>query len=466
MAGRVAEAIDAHLQLLAVRPDLPDSWYNLAYLQRCDRRFEEALVSYGEALARGVSGAEEVHLNRAVILSEHLERGEEAEAELQAGLRLNPRFLTGWLNLGNLYEDWGDPARARAAYERALEIAPSNGRALARRTMIDIFTGTLGNASAQLRAALASPGISMEDAAELGFALGNALDAVCAYDQAFAAVAEANRASRQSAPVDRRYDPGKQEALVDALIAMTPPSIADVAPPAAPAPLFICGMFRSGSTLAEQILARHSRIIAGGELEFIPAMVRSRLQPYPQALAGASNALLVELRQSYLAELRAIHPSANLVTDKRVDNFLHIGLIKSIFPDARIVHTARHPLDNILSIYFLHFADGVGYGASLEDAAHYFGQYRRLMAHWQTRYPDDIFDLSYDLLVTDPEQAIHTLLGFLGLPPEPLMNQASATKSVRTPSAWQVREPLHTRSSGRWRNYEAQLAGVRRQLGL
>jgi hypothetical protein len=195
-------------------------------------------------------------------------------------------------------------------------------------------------------------------------------------------------------------------------------------------------------------------------------MVSARLQPYPKALAGASQALLAELRQSFLAELRAIHPDADLVTDKRVDNFLHIGLIKSIFPDARIVHTARHPLDNILSIYFLHFADGVGYGASLEDAAHYFGQYRRLMAHWRTRYPGEIFDFSYDLLVTDPEQAIQSLLGFLGLPPEPLLKQASATKAVRTPSAWQVREPLHTRSSGRWRNYEAQLAGVRRQLGL
>lgn len=132
--------------------------------------------------------------------------------------------------------------------------------------------------------------------------------------------------------------------------------------PDKPAPLFICGMFRSGSTLAEQILARHSRITAGGELEFTPAMIGADRQPYPQTLADASPAKLAKLMQNYLDELRAILPHADLVTDKRVDNFLHIGLIKAIFPDARIVHTTRDPLDNILSIYFLHFAGGVAYG--------------------------------------------------------------------------------------------------------
>jgi len=465
-AGDIPAAIQAHERLLAVRPDLPDSWYNLGYLHRCARQFDAALDSYAEALARGVAGAEEVHVNRAVILSEHLDRGEEAEAELRAALRLNPHYLVAWLNLGNLYEDWGEPLRARSAYEEALKIAPSNGRALARLTAICIFEGRATGAPAHLRQALGSPGISLDDAAELAFALGSALDAEGSYDDAFAAFSAANRMSRDAAR-GSRYDRDAQEALVDALISMSLPAAAERQDPQPPQPIFICGMFRSGSTLAEQILARHSRVTAGGELEYIPAIVQTRLQPYPQALAQAPAQMLTELQQAYLAELRSIHLAADIVTDKRVDNFLHIGLIKSLFPEARIVHTVREPLDNILSVYFLHFDSSITYGTDLADIAHFYGQYRRLMAHWKSVYGPDIFDFSYDEVVTDPEPAIRCLLDFCGLGWEPGCLAATPTGGpVRTASSWQVRQPLHARSSGRWRNYERHLGAIRDLPGL
>ncbi len=103
------------------------------------------------------------------------------------------------------------------------------------------------------------------------------------------------------------------------------------------------------------------------------------------------------------------------MTDKRPDNFLHIGLIKIFFPSAKIIHTHRNPLDNLLSLYFLHLDPGMAYALDLEDAAHWHGQYRRLMTHWGTLYPDDIFDLDYDALVCEPEHVIGDLLAFLGL---------------------------------------------------
>jgi hypothetical protein len=213
------------------------------------------------------------------------------------------------------------------------------------------------------------------------------------------------------------------------------------------------------------MLARHPRVTAAGELEFIPAMVRENLQPYPAALAAAPADRIGALRSSYLDQVEAIHPGWDRLTDKRPDNFLHIGLIKTLFPDARIVHTARHPLDNILSVFFLYFADEISYGTQLDDIVHYYVQYRRLMAHWQAVFGADILTLRYDRLVRDPRSELERLLSFCGLEwDESCLDEGRASAEVRTASVWQVRKPLHTHSAGRWRHYADQLAQVRAEL--
>ena len=224
-------------------------------------------------------------------------------------------------------------------------------------------------------------------------------------------------------------------------------------------------MFRSGSTLAEQILAMHSRVTAGGELDLLPSLIGESLQPYPEAAATAGAETFDRLRKAYLDRLRAIHPDADIVTDKRPDNFLHIGLIKTLFPDAKIVHTVRDPTDNILSIWFLHLDPGMAHAFELNDAAHWYRQYRRLMTHWKSLYPDDIFDLDYDALVAEPEPSIDALLRFCGLEwQKECLAFHRGTNAVRTASAWQVREPLYRRASGRWRNYATHLAELRKGL--
>lgn len=460
-AGRTFEAIAAYEQLLALRPDLPDSWYNLGWLRRQARRFPEALDAYREALDRGISGPEQVHLNRAVILSDHLGRPDEAQAELEAALGLSPRYVPALLNLGNLAEDRGLRAEARAAYERALAIEPANGLALARLAGVTEVAGADDPIVARLRAALARPGVDAFDQADLGFALGRALDAAGAHDEAFDAYRAANDAARATfGPAFPGYDRAAQERLVDRLIAAFPePSPATGDSPSSPELVFICGMFRSGSTLAEQILASHPKVTPGGELDLLPALIQAGLQPYPEAAAAADPG---QLAQFYLDGVRTLLPGAALVTDKRPDNFLHIGLIKAMFPAARIVNTVRHPLDNILSLFFVHLDPGLDYALDLEDAAHWYGQYRRLMAHWKRLYPDDILDLDYDALVAEPRPQIEALLAFCGLDwDEACLAFHEAGNVVKTASAWQVREPLYRRASGRWRHYARHLEPIR-----
>ena len=458
--GRVEEAIDAYRLYLERRPDSATSWFNLAWLERRARRFEEALESYARARALGIDGPEEVHLNRAAILADDLAEPERAEAELRRALALAPAYVPALLNLGNFHEDRGERAEARAAYARAVEADPGNALALARLAGVTPVEGGADAMSALLRRALARPGQSPGERADLGFALGQRLDSAGAYEEAFSAFEAANAAARAGAPP---YDPAAAEALVDRLIGAFP------APRAASggseeAPLFICGMFRSGSTLAEQILAGHSRIAAGGELDLVPALVAARGPSYPEAAADAG--WIAEARAAYLAGIRGRRPGDALLTDKRPDNFLHIGLIKAMFPDAKIVHTRRDPLDNCLSVYFLHLDPAMSYALDLASAGHWYRQQERLMAHWKSLYPDDIFELDYDALVAAPRETVEPLLAFLGLGWEEgclAFHQAPAV--VRTASVWQVRQPLYRRSSGRWRNYERHLGPLRRALG-
>jgi tetratricopeptide (TPR) repeat protein len=465
-AGHFAEAEAAYLRVLASRPDLPDTWYNLARLQRRAGRFDAALASYQQALDRGVAAPEEVHLNRGVIYSDCLRQDDAAERELQAALALNPDYVPALLNLANLREDFGKQADAAALYEKILALQPRCYIALARYAGLQKILRPDDPLIARLRAAIADPAAAPADRADLGFALGKMLDSCSAWDAAFAAYTAANRDSRQSAGLSAAYDRRAHEAFIAALIAGFQPGQTTAARlPRSTRPVFICGMFRSGSTLAEQILSAHSRVAAGGELAFLPSLVRAELSPFPKTMATITQPQLDELAARYLQMLATLFPQRERVTDKRPDNFLYIGLIKRLFPDARIVHTVRNALDNCLSIYFLHLDHSMSYSFDLADIGHYYVQYRRLMAHWKTLYGADILDLDYDALVQEPRPAMEQLTAFCGLEwQEACLSFEQSARAVKTASVWQVRERLYRRSSGRWRNYAAQLASLQAQL--
>ncbi|MDQ3483218.1 MAG: sulfotransferase, partial [Pseudomonadota bacterium] len=384
LAGRTDEAIDAYKQLLEREPDLPDSWYNLGWLLRQARRYDASLAAYRQALDRGVSEPEEVHLNQAVILSDHLARPEEAEVELRAAIALNPRYLPALLNLGNLHEDRGNRNDAEAAYRSALDVAPGHGPALSRLAgVVDAQSQIGAELVERLNGALSSTQGAAERA-DLGFALGRLLDARGEFEPAFATYEDANRASRESFGRGfAAYDRTAHERLIDRLIAsfVEPLSRTD----GEDAPIFICGMFRSGSTLVEQILSSHSRVSSGGELDLIPA-IAARIADYPEGVADAGEAALSAWRRFYLDGIAPFASGDCLITDKRPDNFLHIGLIKTLFPNAKIIHTHRNRLDNLLSLYFLHLDPRMSYALDLADASHWYGQHERLMAHWKRLY--------------------------------------------------------------------------------
>jgi tetratricopeptide (TPR) repeat protein len=458
--GRVAEAIEAYRRLLAAYPELPDSWYNLGWLLKRAGHADDALAAYAEALARNVPEPEEVHVNRAAIYSDQLSQPRAAFDALQEALRLNPDYLPALLNLGNLGEDVGDAGAARNAYERALQVSPRNAIALSRLAGLDRAASIDDPMIGRLQAALEAHALPLADAALLLFSLGRLYDSCAAYDQAYRTMEAANEHARRAAgnaiaPFDAAAEAARADALAQAYSAAGRP--ADGIPGPSPAPVFIVGMFRSGSTLLEQVLGAHSAIEAGGELDMVPRIARE-LGDEARAQARAPTAAIRTCAEAYLDRLRRLHPDAALVTDKRPDNFWHVGLIKRLFPTAKIINTRRNPLDNLISVWALYLDAAMNYSFRIEDIAGHILAERRMMAHWNRLYPGTILTVEYEGLVKEPEAEITRVLSFIGQSFESVCLEFHRTsKPVRTASVWQVREPLHDRSIGRWRHYEAAL---------
>ena len=475
--GRRLEAIDIFRQVLAESPDASEGWYELGYLLKAEGQFEEALVAYEKALAIGISRPEEVHLNRAVIYSDHLRRDADAERELEAALSLAPTYLPALLNRGNLHEERGEKTEALACYD---SVFSGNGdsadphrdlrfEALARSAKLRPPTSVDDPLLQRLQDATAAPAGNVVRA-NLLFALGQAYEKLEQFDLAFDAFAKANRWLRRQH--GRSYDRDQMSRLVDSLIQAFPPgetSAASTPPASGAAPLFICGMFRSGSTLVEQVLAAHPQVTAGGELDWLRRVAITRLAPFPESMALADPVRDAVLAEEYRANLENLFPdgiAGTYITDKRPDNFLMIGLIKRLFPTAKIIHTCRHPLDNGLSVFQQHLDLRVaGYASDLGDIGHYYGQYRRLMAHWHSLYPDSIFDFDYDAFVRSPKPTLEPLLEFLYLNwDDRLLEFHQLGNTVKTASYWQIRQPLSTRASGRWQHYGSHLQPLRQTL--
>lgn len=466
--ARVPEAIDAYKRLLESWPGLPNCWYELGVLQRKTRDFAGALVSYGEALERRIDRPEEVHLNRGVIFADFLHDHEAAEREIKAALILNPTYLPAFINLANLYEDLGRRERAIEVYERLLAVNVGSPQILARHAGLKNFRDREDPILERIRRALAQTDMQAADRASLGFALGRALDECGEYDAAFRAYLGANRDSRASAGPDfRDYDMRELERYVDRLIAAFPTD-ARVSGPGiyspkvgATQPIFICGMFRSGCSLAEQLLAGHPAVAPGGELNLLLRFVQDKLMPFPESLEALLPGQLASFAVDYVEGIQAQFSDVPFVTDRRPENFFLIGLIKTLFPAAQIVHTTRDALDNCLSIYFQHLDPLISYALDLADIGHYYRQYQRLMTHWKACFGGDIFDLNFDALVTDTTPVVEQLLGFLRLPLENnSLVAAPVGQLLKNPRVKSVRGALDRRASGRSVHYERQLRGL------
>ena len=230
-------------------------------------------------------------------------------------------------------------------------------------------------------------------------------------------------------------------------------------------PVFIVGVPRSGTSLVEQILSSHSDVFGAGELTWV-GVVASSIQDnlktdthYPECIQELTKSNINGLAEQYLRYLHTLANNESRITDKMPNNFLHLGLIHILFPNARIIHCRRDPRDTCVSIYTEYFPDGLPYSYNLLKLGAFYKQYERIMDHWRTVIGAGlIIDIDYENLVKNQEEESRRLVKFIGLDwDDSCMDFYRKKRRVNTVSNLQVKKPMYSSSIGRWKHYEKYL---------
>jgi tetratricopeptide (TPR) repeat protein len=426
------------------------------------------------------------YLNLGITLKE-TGRFELAQAALQHALMIRPDDAGSYVMLADCFDNETQTANSQEAFNKALLCDPENVKALHGLGVLLTTKGQFDAAEIHLRkAALIAPdesgpwaalanirkmSRSDEDwfkAAEainsdqlrpsqrvaLRFALGKAHDDIGDYDKAFDYYRRANQEAKGIGPL---YDSSKQTANTDELCRIySAEKLNRRSPAASPSmrPLFIVGMPRSGTSLTEQIIASHPDTYGAGELRFWRDSALRCAPKNPERTLDDD--LISDIAKDCLANLERHSSTASRIVDKMPGNFQHVGLIHSVFPNARILHTQRNPIDTCLSIYFQNFNLAHSYAKDLNDLAHRYREYHRLIAHWRSILPSDVFlDVPYEALLEDQVGWSRKIIEFIGLEwDERCLRFYDTDRKVGTASNWQVRQPIYKSSKERWRNYE------------
>ena len=470
--GRWSEAQATLERCLARRPDYVPALNNLGEIHNKFGRSAEAETVLRRAVMLDPQ-CFEAHNNLAIAVRD-LGRAAEAREHLERALAINPNYVPAIINLGNAQIAQAQVAEGLARFQEAVALEPDSipaWYAIASSGKHDFTDDELR----RIEALLARPGVSTEERGLLSFALAHALDKRGEAGRAMAFGHEANRIRREE--YRRRGMPfvlAQHEALVDAIVAtFTRDYFTAVSPPGAddPLPVFVVGMPRSGTTLVEQILCSHPRVHGAGELNDILSILFDSLprslganQSYPGYFAReampAHAAALRRASESHLACLRRLGGEAQRVVDKMTISFLHLGPMHLLFAGGRVVHCRRDPRDTCVSCYLHNFASpGLHFTFSLDDLAGYYVQYERVMAHWREHLPGTFLEVPYEQLLEDQEGFTRRMIDFIGMPwDDACLSFHENRRTVKTASNLQVREPIYTRSRGRWRKYESELA--------
>ena len=439
----------AYKKYLVYKPASANAAFNYAYYLSKDGQFEAAVDMYLRSLKAGIASPEEVHLNIANIYMDHLEDGGKAKSHLQRALGLNSTYASAYYNMGNLSEQEGDRIEATRCFKQCLKFDPANEAALARLADAHRFVNKDETLFTRLVAAAGKSNNS-----DVHFALGRTYEQFAEFQLAWQHFLKANTLDRATLPA---YRPEQTETTFRRIISQCSAQWLQRFQGTSNESVFICGMFRTGSTLLEQVLAAHPGFIAGGEREFFPRLVAKRFHDFPNDLDKLSIKNVHSWKKQHDAQSKILFGDSTRVTDKRPDNFLHIGLIKAVLPSARFIVTERDWRDVATSVYSTRLGPMQNYAISLKDIRHYIGLQKELIDHWQSILGSDLIRVQYEDLVTEPRQTITAILEGLGESwDESCLLFHQLRNSVQTASVWQVREPFHAKSVGRWRNYQAQ----------
>jgi tetratricopeptide (TPR) repeat protein len=463
--GRTKEANALLSRAVEVAPDFAYARLKLAHVLHERLALDSALEQLDHLKRLDIAGA--WSLNRLVLTGHiftRMGRNEQAIANYEAALAHNPDSVGLLMSLGHARKTLGDLSGAVAAYRAVVAAAPGHGDAWWSLANLKTFRFSAADIDTMREQAL-SDAISRDDFFHTSFALGKALEDAGEFEQAFVWYQRGNAVRRRLV----RYSAKRNRDDIEAIISFfTKPRLQsfDVAGASDPAPIFVVGLPRAGSTLIEQILASHSFVEGTQELPDLMSIAirlsgRKHLDEasaYPGILADMSPAALRQLGEEYLERTRVHRSGAPYFIDKLPNNFMHVGLLHLILPNAKVIDARRNPMDCCFSCYKQLFAKGQNFTYSLKEIGAYYHDYLYLMEHWDRVLPGKVLRVLNEDVISDPEGQIRRLLAYCRLPFEAsCLSFYENQRPVRTPSADQVRRPVNAKGVGRWRAFEAQL---------
>lgn len=497
--SRLLEAEELCRRVLAHSPEHPLALYLLGtFALGVD---DEMAIRCFERAAREAPRNPQYHFT---LGETYLKVGEHSDAirHLELAGKLKADWVEALCTLGRAYAEFGKADAALPVYEEALKIDDrhpairmglanvlvSLGRmdeaagymkdAVDRRQDIGAaYSGLVSirkfsSEPAELQAILAEiadPALDKKSLQRLHYAAAKVLNDLQRYEEAI----DHLRKAKKLFPT--RFDIDQYRRNVDFMIGLFSPRMLAARSGygnASEVPVFVVGMPRSGTTLTEQICASHPDVHGAGELTKF-RRITNRLAPRTGSLDELRKSILAmtadqsrSLADEYLAHIRQRSPDALRVIDKLPHNFELIGLIRLLFPKARIIHCRRDAVDNCISCYFLNFNDDNDYNADLRSLGLYYREYDRLMSHWDSVFPGQILLNRYEDLVSDQEGQSRRLIDHLGLPwDDACLRFFDKGGSVNTFSRWQVRQPIYSSSMNRWKNYGSAVQPLIETLG-
>ena len=460
-AGDLEDAEHLLRQALEYAPDHTPALFELGRVLKELDHHEQAIEVY-RAITKRQPDNPKAHFRLAGVLGPAA-LTEQSAAAYQRCLELAPEHAGAWLGLGHMLKTLGQQEEGISAYQRCVEIEPDFGEVYY--SLANLKTYRFDDAQIdEMKQRVASEAVKDISEVNFLFALAKAYEDRKDYAQAWHYYEQGNAKQRMLV----NYDPVQTETVNNDLLAFFNKEFfaihQEVGNPD-PAPIFVLGMPRSGSTLVEQIIASHSQVEGTSELPYIgrisKSLNRNRADGmrYPKVLAELEPRHFHRLGQDYLqmAAMHRVEGSPRFI-DKMPNNFPSIGLIHSILPNAKIIDARRHPMDACLGNLKQLYAKGQTFSYDQSDIGEYYLQYQRMMDHWDEVLPGKVLRVQYEDTVADLETQVRRILQYLELPWEDnCLNFHATERAVRTASSEQVRQPIYTSGVDFWRNYEPYL---------
>lgn len=470
--GELDRAEDACRAALRLEPRNPRALNNLGNVFKDRSDYDQAVDMFQRALQFSPELLEAlVNLGSVYGLQG---RTAESISILEKAVALNPKLAATYNALALTLLASGDLAAANAAFKTAIAAEPDYVDAyynLAKSSESEFDDSTVRH----LTALLNQPNCLPEQAIMLHFALAEIHKKRQRHAEMFDAIALGNKLRRRRlAEFGHTYDAAEQTKMSAQYRREVSPEVRqnlNAAASDSAVPLFVLGVPRSGTTLVEQILASHPEVHGGGELTFVPEMI-SALKAlgggtaYPDCLAAVTREELGDAVSGYLSRMIALAPGRSRVIDKSPFNHRYVGLLASLFPNARFIYCRRDARDTGLSCFSQNFTSPLSWSTDLSDIGHYIRDYEKMMTHWKSVLGARIHEVAYEYLAEDPGTSIRQLIEAATLPWDDRCLMFDKSRNVvKTASKWQVREPVYNRAVGQWRNHQAQLAPLIETLG-